>query len=137
LITNRIVLSMYWSPDGKKLALLTAGSDDGEPSAKAPGLAAPLVQQVLFRWWVYDLETEALDLLLTIEPTFNFMQTVNFFDQYHQSLTFWSPDSRYFVATTEDLTGREGDGLVLVVDSWGEEPPRQVGQGTMAVWSWR
>lgn len=134
-ITNRSVMSMYWSPDGKKLALLTAGLEDEDPSAKGGGLAAPLAQSIIFRWWVYQLETETLDPLMTIRPTFDFMQTVPFFDQYHLSLTFWSPDSRYFVATTEISEDQEG--AVIVIDTTGQEPSRQVGDGRLAIWSWK
>ena len=135
LITNRSVLSMYWSPDGTKLALLTAGFEDAEPSVKGEGRAAPLPQQVVFRWWVYEVATDTLAALLSIDPTTDFLQTVPYFDQYHLSLTFWSPDSRYFVATTE-LEEGEG-GAVMVVDTSGQEPPRQVGLGKLAIWSWK
>jgi hypothetical protein len=135
LITNRDVMSMYWSPDGTKLALLTAGFDDGGSSAKGGGLAAPFPQKVVFRWWVYDVEAGDLEPLLSIEPTLDFVQTVPYFDQYHLSLTFWSPDSRYFVVTTE-LEEDQG-GAVIVVDTTGQESPRQIGEGKMAVWSWK
>jgi len=134
LITHRTVMSMYWSPDGSKLALLTVGFDDGEPSVKGAGLAAPLAQEVNFRWWVYDIEAQTLVELLKIEPTLDFLQTVPYFDQYHLSLTFWSPDGRYFVATTN--VSEEQDGEVIVLDTTGEESPRQIGQGRLAVWSW-
>jgi Tol biopolymer transport system component len=140
-LTNRAVMSMYWSPDSTKLALLTAGVEDREPSAAqvAPaklGLGAPLLQpNIVFRWWVYDLATETLESLVTIEPTAEFMQTVPYFDQYHLSLTFWSPDSRFFVATTA-ITGEAG-GRVLVLDTTGQTEPRDIGAGTLGIWSWR
>jgi len=31
-----------------------------------------------------------------------FGRSRTFFDQYHQSLTFWSPDSHYFVVAKEE-----------------------------------
>jgi hypothetical protein len=100
-----------------------------------PGLAAPSSQLGGYRWWVYDVETESLELLATFVPTFEFMQTVPFFDQYHLSLTFWSPDSRYFVITKGDVDTR--DGTVWILDTTGIEAPRQVGEGTFAAWSWK
>jgi hypothetical protein len=60
---------------------------------------------------------------------------VPYFDQYHLSLTFWSPDSRYLIVTDEEEEGR--DGRVLVVDITEEEEPLEVGEGTLAVWSWK
>ena len=81
------------------------------------------------------MDTEELEPLTSFTPTAAFLQTVPFFDQYHLSLTFWSPDSRYFVVTKD--TGNNKDGSVWVVDTIGQEEPRKVGQGTMAVWSWQ
>jgi Tol biopolymer transport system component len=129
------VASMYWSPDGKKLALLTFALEDENPVARVPGLAAPLTQLARFRWWVYDVETEALELLTTFIPTVAFLQTVPFFDQYHLSLTFWSPDSRYLVITKRETGSAEG--TVWILDTTGLDEPRQIGEGTFAVWSWR
>jgi TolB protein len=129
------VAAMYWSPDGKKLALLTPAQGDENPVARVPGLAAPLAQENRFRWWVYDLEAETLDPLLPFVPTLQFIQTVSFFDQYHLSLTFWSPDSRYLVIT-KGQDGQE-DGEVWILDTTGKEAPRQIAEGTFAVWSWQ
>jgi Tol biopolymer transport system component len=110
-------VNMYWSPDGTKLALLT-------PTASGR-----------FRWWVYDMETEVLEPLVSFVPTLDFSQTVPYFDQYHQSLTFWSPDSRYFVITKRDPGSQ--DGSVWVLDTMAQEAPRQIGEGIFAVWSWQ
>lgn len=129
------VAAMYWSPDGKKLALLTPAEDDAGPTARAHGLAAPLSVHSRYRWWVYYVETEALELLTSYVPTLEFLQTVPYFDQYHLSLTFWSPDSRYLVITRRMPQSR--DGTVWILDTTGQESPHQVGEGTFAVWSWQ
>ncbi len=130
------VASMYWSPDGTKLALLGLKlADDGPTAQRINGLAAPLPQEeTLLRWWIYNVETEELEPLVSFHPTPSFLQTVPYFDQYHLSLTFWSPDSRYFVITKDD--SHKG-AAVWVVDTAGEDKPRQVGEGTLAVWSWQ
>jgi Tol biopolymer transport system component len=128
--------SMYWSPNSSKLALLTITRRDDGSTAKAGGLAAPLPQEVFLRWLIYDVKTEALEVLVSFVPTLAFLQTVPYFDQYHLSLTFWSPDSRYFVYTNEEDEG-SGAGAVWVADTTGQEEARQVGEGTLAVWSWR
>lgn len=134
-LADHLVGSMYWSPDGTKLAMLTIGRQNDGSTARAGGLAAPLRQEIVFRWLIYDLETEELELLTSFFPTRDFLQTVPFFDQYHLSLTFWSPDSRYLVITKRE----EGDneGTIWVLDTDGEEEPRQIGEGTLAVWSWQ
>jgi TolB protein len=135
-VLEDLVMTMYWSPDGSKLALLTPTftEDDSAALGKFTGLAAPLPQTIAFRWWIYDVETERLDPLTTFDATPEFLQTVPFFDQYHLSLTFWSPDSRFFVLT--QANGADTGGTVWVIDTTGQEPDRQIGEGTMAVWSW-
>jgi hypothetical protein len=134
-VTNELVGSMYWSPDSAKLALLTPARRSEGPVVKIDGLASPLRQELLLRWWVYDVATEELEGLISFRPTLEFLQTVPYFDQYHLSLTFWSPDSRYLIVTDEEEEGR--DGRVLVVDITEEEEPLEVGEGTLAVWSWK
>ncbi|MBI1876832.1 MAG: PD40 domain-containing protein [Chloroflexi bacterium] len=128
--------SLYWSPDGKKLAILALARRDDGSTAKAGGLAAPLRQEITFRWLVYQVETEEIENLISFTPTEDFLQTVPFFDQYHLSLTFWSPDSRYFVITKEK-DSNDHDGAVWVLDTTGQAEPLKVGEGTLAVWSWR
>lgn len=134
LLAEFLIASMYWAPNGQKLALLGFTRSNEGPSAKVDGLAAPLPQEAQLRWWIYDVEAETLEPLTSFSPTTSFLQIVPFFDQYHLSLTFWSPDSRYFVVTKRE--NEEGNGTVWVYDTTEEEEARQVGQGTMAVWSW-
>ncbi|MEM7034926.1 MAG: hypothetical protein AAF629_35630 [Chloroflexota bacterium] len=141
-ITPRTVMSMYWSPDGSKLALLTAGLNEEEPSIqhpalkRQPGLAAPLPQNLSFRWWSYTLTDENINQLIKINPTTDFMQTVPYFDQYHLSLSFWSPDSRYLVVTSQRAQDNE-DSDVIVLDTTFVDGEKRIGAGRMAVWSWR
>lgn len=130
------VASIYWSPDGTKLALLGISRAKDGPTARLGGLALPLPQQeIMLRWWIYTVETEELEPLISFAPTRSFLQTVPFFDQYHLSLTFWSPDSRYLVVTKKKPN--EEGGTIWVVDTTGREEPRRIGQGTLAIWSWQ
>ena len=134
-LTDELVGSMYWSPDSKKLALLTIARRSEGPTAKIEGRASPLRQALLLRWWIYHVEAGELVPLLSFAPTLQFLQTVPYFDQYHLSLTFWSPDSRYLVMT--EVAEDSHNGAVWVIDTTGVEENRQVGQGGMAVWSWK
>lgn len=134
-LTDEPVGSMYWSPDSQKLALLTMARRNEGPTARVDGRASPLRQALLLRWWVYDVEAGELTPLLSFAPTLQFLQTVPYFDQYHLSLTFWSPDSRYLVMTEEEEESH--DASVWVIDTTGAEEDRQVGQGGLAVWSWK
>lgn len=128
------VAAMYWSPDGTKIALLTPVPDDDGATARAPGLAAQVPHWIRYRWWIYDVRADTLTLLTSFVPTPQFLETIPYFDQYHLSLTFWSPDSRYFVIPRQDVDTLGG--TVWVLDTMGQESPRQIGDGTFAVWSW-
>lgn len=134
-ITDAPVGSMYWSPDGSKLALMTIGRRTDGSTAKAGGLALPLPQEVIFRWLIFNPETDALEVLTTFTPTRDFLQTVPYFDQYHLSLTFWSPDSRYFIVIKGEMDS--SDGTIWIFDTTGAEEARQIAEGRMAVWSWQ
>jgi hypothetical protein len=136
IVIDSPVGSLYWSPDSSKLALLTLAKREDGSTTKAGGLAAPLPQEVFFRWLVYDVTTESVDALASFVPTTAFLQTVPYFDQYHLSLTFWSPDSRYFVYTNEEDEAT-GEGSVWVADSTFAEESRTIGEGRLAVWSWK
>ncbi|MDM8532883.1 hypothetical protein QUF63_17100 [Anaerolineales bacterium HSG25] len=139
LLTDTPVSSAYWSPNGRKVALLTMGvltSDDQRASGKlAGGLAAQPPQETVHRWWVYDLDKNELDVLKSFNASEDFSTTIPYFDQYHLSLTFWSPDSRYFLISETDPDKKHG--LIWLIDSTFENDPEQIAEGTMAVWSWR
>ncbi|MCB0165623.1 MAG: PD40 domain-containing protein [Anaerolineae bacterium] len=138
LIIDDLIASMYWSPDGTKLALLAISRVEDGSSAqldKIDGLAAPLRQDIHLRWWIYEVADGTVEPLASFSPTAAFLQTVPFFDQYYLSLTFWSPDSRYFVLTKRE--DDRGNGSVWVYDTTGQQAARQVGDGRLAVWSWR
>lgn len=135
LLTDDLIASMYWSPDGRKLALLSLNLGPDGPTAKIDGLAEPLFQKGVLRWWVYDVQEETLEPLISFDPTTQFLQTVPYFDQYHLSLTFWSPDSRYLVVTRQE--DEEDKGSIWVIDTNREEDHRKIADGTLAVWSWQ
>jgi hypothetical protein len=84
---------------------------------------------------IYHVETEELEPLVSFDPTVDFLQLIPFFDQYHLSLTFWSPDSRYLVISKENAD--ETSGTIWIVDTSGEEEPREVAEGTLGIWSWQ
>lgn len=127
--------SLFWSPDGSKLALLTLIRQQEGSTAQAGMLASPLAQAVYFRWLIYDPATAEIDTLVTYVPTLDFLQIIPYFDQYHLSLSFWSPDSRAMVVTRGNY--EEDMGEVWIYDTTGVEEPRQIGEGTLAVWSWQ
>ncbi len=139
--------AFFWSPDGARIAYLTSRLASPSVIGKVPntslrslgGLAAQRADQtdrvLELTWHVVDVESGARTTLASFAPTDDFLFAVPFFDQYAQSITFWSPDSRYLLLAGAPLgresaiyridTTTEGDGLA------------RIGPGEFAVWSWR
>jgi hypothetical protein len=133
------LVGFFWSPDGKQIAYLTGALVEPASIGRAGGLAAPAMaqgQRVLqLTWHVIDLASyQAIDLS-TFEPTESFIYMLTYFDQFAQSTALWSPDSRSLVYTGTPLIGKRG---VYVSDTQQPaEPPRFLGPGDFAIWSWR
>ena len=103
----------FWSPDGRRLLSLHA-------SAQEAGS---------FNWqvWGDDGSARTVPFVPSLELARDYLP---FFDQYAQSLSFWSPDGESFV-----FAGLvEGETGVWVQDVEGAAP-RRVSDGVFATWS--
>ena len=131
-------MAFFWSPDGSKIAYLTGrvGAPNVIGSARrSPGLTAQAGQEVELAWNVVDVESGQAATLASFTPTESFLFIVPFFDQYAQSISLWSPDSRYLLLAGAPLARPEGI-YRLEVEGPGDTLTR-VGPGEFAIWSWR
>ncbi len=120
--------AFFWSPDGRSLAYFTV--EEVPPAEGADPGADPQYTMVL-----KVLEIDGNSRRLTaFSPTERFLEMFPFFDQYHQSLTIWSPDSRNIVIAAYAQTDEPG---IFVVPASGNFEPRFIDAGYMAVWSWK
>ncbi len=128
-VVNEPVASFFWSPDGKKLAFLTV-NDQGS----------------LLIWKLYDLDTKKVTQLTEWLPSDSWIQMIRFFDQYAQSNSVWSPDSKALVFSgfsKEDvatLTGQSPDDIVptvyiMPVDGSAAGKLTAVAPGNIAFWT--
>ena len=127
-------LAFFWSPSGKRLAYLTVQVSSGSSSYRSVGLAQQGNQQVQLQWKVKDLVSGTTRLVATFTPTENFVNLLPFYDQYARSMTFWSPDSQSLVYTTGDSSSTASVWIAAVAS---DAPPRKVGEGLLATWSWK
>ena len=126
---EEFVEAFFWSPDGEKVAYFTPIVVQTEPDAS--GQSQDVVLQGLH---VLDVKTGEARRLTVFRPTDEFLQLFPFFDQYHHSLTLWSPDSEYLVFAGVDGSG---DGGIWVVSAAGQRNPRFLAPGLVGYWSWR
>ncbi len=140
-LTHDDALAFYWSPDSQQIAYLTIAPSGGATSQNCANcrtrvLAVPMPQtpHVSFQWRAVNVATQSIKTIATFAPTDDFLSVLPYFDQYARSLTFWSPDSRQFVYTQDEGNGA---GSVWVATVTGSAQPRHIGDGTIAVWSWR
>ncbi len=126
---EKLVEAFFWSPDSKKVAYFTPVLVEGQPGPD--GQTENVVLQALH---ILDLETGKAGRVTVFRPTEPFLRVFPYFDQYHHSLTIWSPDSRYLVISSYD---KEGDPGIWVIPASGKRGPRFVAAGEVGFWSWK
>jgi len=146
LLSSQTVLAFFWSPDGRSIAFITLGRDNGGDSVNvsAPRAASPMTGRTghlpaqqfgrgFLTLSVIDTDTGRGLRLLDFEPTLAYLsQFLPFFDQYALSHRVWSPDSSAIV-----LPVREADqDAILVVPAAGGRSFR-LANGEIAFWSHR
>ena len=123
------IYAFFWSPDGEKLAyfipVITNQAADGSQSE---------TQRLLLQLNMLDVGTGESRELFTYQPTEQFANILPYFDQYHQSVTIWSPDNNNLVLSF--LTGDGSPGIAVAAAS-GQLEPRLLAAGFLAFWSWK
>ena len=116
------LVAFYWSPDSTRLAAV--GVDTG---ARA------------LTWTILSVDGKTKRPLSSFVPSSDFGFQLPFFDQYAQSTSVWSADSKRLVYGADsgaDRTNGSGQGeRVVVQDADGLTQPAAVATGGLAVWS--
>lgn len=143
-ITQGPVIAFYWAPDSKQIMYLTllstdnsSGSGSGCLNCANPTLVSVSGQQnapIRLQWSLASLADGKSRTLSSFVPTDDMVSLLPFFDQYARSMTFWSPDSKHFVFAQSDSNSNDG---IWVIDLEGNAAPRRIGDGSLAVWSWK
>lgn len=118
------VYAFFWSPDSKSLAYFALGElemENGETGTVS-------------RLKVLDVSSGRAREISIVFPTQSFFNLVPYFDQYHQSLTIWSPDSQNLVVSTQYNNEATG---IFVFNASGNLEPRFIADGQVAFWSWK
>ena len=132
MVEDGNIIAFFWSPSGQELAyfvLLQANSD----SSGSSGGSTQTSPQFVLQLHVLDVTTGKSRQLFTYRPTQQFLSVLPYFDQYHQSVTIWSPDNNNLVLSFIDNSGNPG---IAIVAASGKLEPRFLANGYLAFWSW-
>ena len=116
------LVAFYWSPDATRLAVV--GIDTGART---------------LTWSVLSVDGKTKRPLNAFLPSSDFAFQLPFFDQYAQSTSVWSADSKrlvYGAASGDDRSNGSGQReRVVVLDADGLTPAAAVADGGAGVWS--
>ncbi|MBL8061540.1 MAG: hypothetical protein JNK32_00855 [Anaerolineales bacterium] len=125
IVVDNQVIGFFWSPDGDELAYLI-------PLVVTP--EGSTGQVLLFELNILDVASGESSTVATFQPSEQFTNLIPYFDQYHQSITIWSPDSNNLVIS---FIGQSGTPTIAIVPSSGVTEPRFLAEGSLGIWSWK
>lgn len=134
IVEEEDIVAFFWSPDGEEIAyfILRQMQADGSSSGDSEGTTQAAPQYVV-ELRVIDVAKGESRELFTYRPTQQFLSILPYFDQYHQSVTIWSPDNNNLVLS---FLGQSGSPGIAIVAASGNLEPRLLAQGYLAFWSW-
>jgi len=128
------VYAFFWSPDSKSLAYFTEAQPPASKTpTPTPNPSSSSSANFVLNVSVLDARSGSSHSVASFTPSERFLALIPYFDQYNQSLTIWSPDSRNLVVSAYRSDGTPG---VWVVESSGHLDPRFLAEGWMGFWSW-
>jgi Tol biopolymer transport system component len=131
------VYAFFWSPDSKSLAYFSKVQPSGATPTSTPDASSSSSsgdEPLILSLRVMDARNGKSHSVAAFPPSERFLAVIPFFDQYHASLTIWSPDSRNLVVSAY---GNDGNPGIWVVEASGHLDPRHIAEGWMGFWSWK
>lgn len=125
IVIHENVVGYFWSPNGKMIAYLV-------PSAYTPEDSTEEI--FYFELYILDIASGESRMIASFEPTDEFFTLIPYMDQYHQSMTIWSPDSNNLVIS---FITSDGYPAIAVIPASGITEPRFLVEGVFAAWSWK
>ena len=126
--------AFFWAPDSQSIAYFSPHQVATETPTPAAGAIDSTSSDIVWSLSVANTRSGASRSIATFVPTDRFLQLLPYFDQYHQSVTIWSPDSQNLVVSAYGSDSQPG---IWVVAASGSLEPRPVAPGLIAVWSWQ
>ena len=125
------VFAFFWSPNSEHIAYITSAAPAGSFSAKR---TVPTQQTAGIAWGVLDISTNETRRYGNFIPTPEMVYMFNFFNQFAQSHSIWSPDSTHIVFA-EQITEQSSIVNILNVTRR-DSSPLTIDEGVIGVWSY-
>ena len=132
------ILAFFWSPDSQHVAYLTLSTPPGTFNAQNSSLGdnAMLAQGFDgFAWSVLNIENGQNQQYSAFLMTQEMLYMFQFFDQFNQSHSIWSPDSSHIVYS--EITNQDDPQPVINIFNVTQPDtvPLTIAEGVFAVWS--
>jgi TolB protein len=127
------IIAFFWSPSGEEIAYFILLQSPAEGSSSDSGSSAQAAPQYVVNLQVLNVTSGESRELFTYRPTQQFLSLLPYFDQYHQSVTIWSPDNNNLVLS---FLGQSGAPGIAIVAASGNLEPRFLAEGYLGFWSW-
>lgn len=136
IVEDGNIVGFFWSPNGEELAyfILVQIEPDSSSSGGNSGGSTQSSPQLALELHVLDVATSESRKIFAYIPTQQFLSILPYFDQYHQSVTIWSPDNNNLVLSLIDTSGAP---TIAIVAASGKLEPRRLADGYLAFWSWQ
>lgn len=129
IVEDKDIAAFFWSPNSEEIAYFIL-----VPTTATEGDTQNTDLQYAVQLHVLDVTSGESRELFTYRPTEQFLDILPYFDQYHQSVTIWSPDNNNLVITFMDAERNPG---IAIVAASGQLEPRLLAEGYIAFWSWK
>jgi TolB protein len=127
------IIAFFWSPDSEKIAYITLATPPGSFNASSGVLAAAAQPDVDLAWSVLNVAAGTADRYGGFSPTEAMSYLLSYFDQFAQSHSIWSPDSRHLLYSE---IGRSGPVLSVLDTSRPDSVPFSIKEGVIGIWSY-
>ncbi|MFN8413509.1 MAG: hypothetical protein U0Z26_14080 [Anaerolineales bacterium] len=125
------IIAFFWSPNSKRLAyFIPFNSTPDATNGTTQNQKSTLVLQLN----ILDIASGTSREVYTYQPSAQFLSILPYFDQYHQSMTIWSPDSNYLTLPFVDT---DSTMKIAIVPGSGQTESRLLAEGIFSTWSWK
>ncbi len=133
------VIAFFWSPDSSKIAYLSLATPRGSFNVSSQlefPVRLPAQEVQGLAWSIVDMEHGGqVRTYGTFLPTTELAYLLNFFDQFAQSHSIWSPDSAHIVYSQ---TNADQQQVISVLDMTRPDTvPFNIAEGIIGIWSYR